>query len=291
MFGRDEEVLKGENPWSTENWKKRRNARPTKQKIYEWLRDHCNEYHPEGHNARLAKIIEQSEKIESGELTEYNEDDDYFKPSFYLFFYNVYKKFLNRTPFYWFRMKLQRMFRKNKLADCDIWNANYVLSKKILDAVVAYKKSDRHGYPGTFSEYNDHEWKCKEDYDAKIANGDMIGGGPDAWEKILDKIIMAFEYLVNDGNREKEKEWFTKYFGFSPYDENECNLHISYSYKPLDAKKNIGSVMSSTMPDLDTVEWCTKSTSYLNMDLIFYAEEYVNEGCELFGKFFRNLWD
>jgi hypothetical protein len=78
-----------------------------------------------------------------------------------------------------------------------------------------------------------------------------------------------------------------------PHDKtNKCNEHIRYDFKESNPKnKHYGHTMSSKMPDLDTVDYCVKTTSYMNTDLIYYAEECVNEGFKLFGENYLSFWD
>jgi len=270
MFGDNVEILKGENPWSHKNWKKRQKERTFKEK----LKDFCEEYH-------------------WGDGFEYDEDyNKIVNVSFKLFLFNVYRRIRGWQPVFLLRMFFQKVFRKNHISDDQLWNLQYPLSKYVYKHLKAFNESERHGYPGCFSEYRENEWKSKEEYDVKIESGEMYGGGNEAWEKILDHVLMALEYLNNEGDSKKEKEWFLRYFGMDPHEEGyDCNRHESYSYRNIDSPKGIGSVMSSHEPDLKKVEWATKSVSWINMDLIFYAEKIVQDGLELMGKFWRNFWD
>lgn len=276
MFGFNDEVLKGDPPYH--NYKAKKKARPFKQKVTEWYRDYCQDHHWD----RGVQLTEMLDK----------DGDSYVKPSLKLFAYNVYRNLRGWYPIYRTRMICQKIFRANHISDNELWDLQYPLAKYNLKYIKAFRESERNGYPSCFSEYNENEWKTKVEYDEKIADGSMIGGGEKAWEKVLDLIIMSLEFIVIDGNKKKETEWYLKYFGMCPYEENnECNRHTSYDYREIDAPKTIGSTHSSKMPDLDKVEWATKSTSWLNMELIFYAEDCVNYGLELFGKFFRSMWD
>ena len=102
---------------------------------------------------------------------------------------------------------------------------------------------------------------------------------------------MALEYAVAELDMKKQSKWFIKYFGMDPYDDNKCNENIHYSYREIGAPKNIACTSSSKMPDLDKVEWCKKSISYFNSELKNYAAGIVQNGFELLGKHWQNLWD
>jgi hypothetical protein len=217
------------------------------------------------------------------------------EPSLYLFIFNCYKKFRGWMPIYQLRMHLQETFRRNHLADCMIWEMQFYLAKDILRYLNAFKKHPRSGYPGCFSEYNENEWKNKEDYDAAITEGRILGGGEAAWEKIIDECIMAFEYVVNDGNFKKESAWFIKHFGMDPHAEDQVNKYEKWEYRYKDDPKHIGCTMSFNeepkCKEGQEFEFCKHSIHYGNTTLITYAEEVVNIRLEQFGRFFRSFWD
>jgi len=267
MFGMSgDEILKGTPPtYENKNFK-------------DWLKYYCSRNHWD-----RTKYVENA-------LDE--EGDGYFKPTLKLFLYNVYCDIRNWNICCFVRYWWKKIFSKDHLAGREIWDAKSNLAAYNLKVIRAFRNSERMGYPSYFSEYDENAWKSKEEYEQAIEDGRMGGGGEKAWEEVLDRIIMAFEYITIEGSFEKQSEWFIKYFGMDPYDKtNKCNEDISYTYRNIDEKKNIGCTSSSKMPDLDKVEWCTKSVSYMNMPLIFYAEEVVQNNLELFGKFFQNLWD
>ena len=268
MFGYgNEEILKGNPP-----------RYDKKETLSEKLKYFCSKHH-------------WDKGIQYGQMLDEN-SDGYVKPTLKLFLYNCYRELRGWGPIFGLRMNCQKIFRKNHMSDNQLWDLQYPLSKYVYKYLKAFKDQERNGYPGVFSEYNENEWQSKEEYDQAILDGKMFGGGGDAWEKVLNHILMSLEYIVLEGNSKKESEWFIKYFGMDPYKENEeVNKYIKFEYRDIDAKKYIGCAMSGTQPNLDKVEWCTKSTSYLNHELIHYAEEVVSAGlCEL-GYWWRNFWD
>jgi len=279
MFGLPgEETLKGIAPYGKE-YRAKQKARPLSQKIKEWYRDYCQDFHWD-RGSQIEEMLDE-------------EGDSHVKPSFKLFLYNMYRNFRGWKPIFALRMLFQKIFRKDHISDNELWGLDHSMAPYILKYLKAFKKSDRHGYPGYFSEYNENEWRSKEEYDEAVIEDRILGGGNKAWEKILDIIIMAFEYKVIDSlGLKREGDWYLKYLGMNPYDENNpCNKHVSFSYRKLDERPGVGSTMSSNEPNLDEVEWATKRESALNIELIHYAEECVQYGFELFGRFYQNLWD
>jgi hypothetical protein len=266
------EMLKGDDPWGPNR---------KKETLYEKLKYFCSQYHWDKSTLISSALDENS--------------DGYLTPTLPLFLYNCYRRIRGWDPVYAMRMSLQRIFRSNHLADCDIWEAGYTIAKQSLKIVKAFKDYDRHGIPSIFSEYHENEWKSKEEYDKAIADGKMLGGGQDAWEKVLDHIIMALEYKANEGNKAKlEEEWWIKYFGMNPYDEsNRCNKYEKYEFRYKDDNKNIGCHMTFDSPpeDPERCEYIKKEICYGNSELVRYAEELVQEGFELFGKYCTAMWD
>lgn len=145
----------------------------------------------------------------------------------------------------WF---LQKVFRKNHTSDIELWGLYEYLSKYILRKLKAFKNYDRVGYPSTFASYYKDEWRSKEEYDKAVEKGDMKGGGSEAWEKCLDEMIFAFEFIIYyEHHNDKKRLAFCEKYGLEDPYEN---------YK--------------------------------------FIEEYYNRvqnGLDLFAKYFWSLWD
>jgi len=104
MFGLDkEEILKGENPHADRV--KKRKQRSLKEKF----RDYCQYHH-----WNRSEQLKQFSNIEDG--------DGYVKPTFTLFMYNIWMNFIDKTPYYNMKYLLQKIFRKNHIADRELWN-------------------------------------------------------------------------------------------------------------------------------------------------------------------------
>jgi hypothetical protein len=265
-MSREVEMIKGEDPWGPNK----------KETLYEKLQYFCSKHHWDA-----SKLIEVSE-------------DGFCKPTVKLFLYNCWRDLWCWTPIYHTRMRLQRLFRSDHLSDNQIWEAGFYMSKYCLKMLYAFKKYDRHGYPSTFSEYNENEWNSKEDYNDAIKRGDLLGGGPSEWEKVLDHIIMALEFKAFEGNEKKMHDWWIKYFGMDPWDEtNECNKYVKYDFCYKDDPSSLGSHMSFGKPpeDIDRCEYLKKETCYGNTELMLYANKIVQLGFIQMGTFWESLWD
>ena len=202
------------------------------------------------------------------------------------------KKLWSWGPIWRFRQWCQASFRRNGLSDSMVWNAHTTMSEYCYKVLLAYKKSERGGYPSVFQGYEERQnYMSKEEYEEKIKSGEFMGGGENAWEATLDHIIMALEYHAIRDTR-KYGEWFVRYFGMDPHEENnKCNEYIDYEYRDIGEHKSIACTWSSQKPDPSKVEWCTEKRGYYNGELAWYAEGCVQYGLELLGRFWTQMWD
>lgn len=188
----------------------------------------------------------------------------------------------------WF---LQRVFRASHTSDLDIWDLRQHLSPIILRKLKAFRSYPLHGYPAKFCEYHENEWESREKYDEAFANGDVSGGGFDAWIKALDEMIFAFDFLVYYEYFDKERDAMLKRHNLEyPHKKIPENRRIHYAYKRPD-----GSYMSSHLPPDEAEnkdnEFLGEEVSYYNFDLEREYYERVHNGLGLFAKHFMSLWD
>jgi hypothetical protein len=173
-----------------------------------------------------------------------------------LFLKSLYRMFRGARPIFAMRMFFQKVFRKNHLCDLYIWETSCYMARECLKRLRAFKELERQGYPSDFCASHD-DYSCSpEDYQKYIEEGVIIGGGPEKWEKTIDHIIMALEYVAYAGDEmftKRAHDWWVKYFGFSPYDENQVN--------------------------------------HTNYELLRYAESVVGSGLINMAVYWRNLWD
>jgi hypothetical protein len=214
-------------------------------RIKEWYKDYCQDFSPEG--IRF--------------------DDKEVEPTLQLFFYNVYRKFRGWPPVYKARMLVQKIFRKNHIADCDLWEADTTMAKRILPVLQAFKKMKRNGYPGIYSEYE---------------------GGYEIWERDLDHIIHAVEFVAY-GYTKKIHQWYIDNFGMDPYSTDPINKYKFYTYE---TEKGIHGMTFNEPPDENKgYKNIEEHTFHGNNELIQYIDEYVKLGLEKLGTSFQSIWD
>lgn len=153
----------------------------------------------------------------------------------------------------------------------DTYSLDHTLALIILPALIQLKNTKK-GVPSEFADYigghnaqdsfdfakDDHDWafdeKCKE------------------WDNILDKMIWSFQQIVLD---EYEQSY---HHGNPKYDWEETNQPF---YNPVTNK------VEKTYQMIDT----NPSEHWYDARGHQEHEERIQEGLELFGKYYRNLWD
>ena len=249
---------------------------------------------------RLTKEEEKELENTLEEETSYryifdDDDDEEEKENcFYAFFSTLFYRIKDKC--YSIKYAAQRIFRPYHIADIDLWNFDFTMAKWIYPRLKLFIAQERHGYPSDFSEYNENEWRSREEYDDAIKSGKRLGGGPDAWEKILQEMVFAFEWKLNYQNYkdDEQRDKFCKKWNMNnPYDKKVENKSIHYEYKCL--KPGLASCISDEM-DIDEKE--PEKYKYLRRVVRYYNSKHDREigeramkGFELFGKYFSNLWD
>jgi hypothetical protein len=217
-----------------------------------------------------------------------NFSDKEEKPSLKLFFYNVYRRFRGFAPIYFLRMLFQRIFRWNHIPDCDLWEASGTMAKRLLPVLYAFKKMERNGFPSSYSEYSENSgWKSQDEYNKALENGDIKGGGEEAWENDINHIIHSLEYLAWEGNNKKITRWYIDNFGMDPYSEDIRNKYKYYTYK----KGNYHGMTFHNPPEKENITDLQEHETYGNHELLEYIDNYVSSGLEKLGTLWRAFWD
>lgn len=194
------------------------------------------------------------------------------------------------------KWSFQKLVRLSHASDCDLWNLSDHLVDIILPKLKAFKEMPRLGFPGIFSDFDKEHagpWANKEEYDKDVANGDIVGGGEEAWEKVIDEMIFAFEYIKADNHTKYYKKFVEKYGcdWFEKKPENRI-VKLWYTNPETGCAMMIGE--DGKKPD---APWILNENSffskpfYYNSSLHMEASSRAQKGFELFGKHFMGLWD
>jgi hypothetical protein len=154
----------------------------------------------------------------------------------------------------------------------DTWNLDHTLSLIIYPALLQLKAT-KQGVPSEFVNVGGEDYVEQDSFDFyKETHKEAFDEGVKKWDEVLDKMIWSFEQLLKQdydslyhhGNI--EMDWV---------DTNETMLN------PITGKVEKLSKMVDKNPDK---HWYDFEGHQLH-------EERIQEGLELFGKYFRTLWD
>lgn len=154
----------------------------------------------------------------------------------------------------------------------DTWSMCYTLAFIIYPMLIQLK-AEKHGIPAEFGETggeNYHDQKSFPFYEETVdwAFEQRSKG----WDDVLDKMIWSFSQLIND-------DWESKYH-HGKHDTDWIESDITH-YNPVTKKHEKTYQMVDKNPD---GHWYDVEGHRLHMDRI-------QEGLELFGKYYQNLWD
>lgn len=179
--------------------------------------------------------------------------------------------------------KLQKLFRAHGCSDRDLRGMDYTLAKTILPKLVAFKKSNREGYPCIFLPWselkNSGSFKNKQDFDKAVKAGTHIGGGAAAWEDAIDAMIFGFEFTIAEMGTEKEEAKFREkhgdYLAEIPSNKQTTQWYQEGDYITTEKTKTP----------------YAKEVYFFDHDMYDEFEEKAIEGLALFGRYFRFLHD
>ena len=140
-----------------------------------------------------------------------------------------------------------------KIDKYDTWGMDSTLAIIILPMLKQLKET-KHGVPYPFSETGGEEYESQAHFEFYDTNEELFEKATQSWEVVLDKMIFAFEHLVDD-------EWENA-FHTGSYDDSIA---------------------------IGEEGW--KGTHKCDYAGINAIHTQIQEGLELFGKYYRNLWD
>ena len=154
----------------------------------------------------------------------------------------------------------------------DTYSVDHTLAYIIMPLLVQLKHT-KHGIPTEFAEVGGADYDSQESFDFyKETHNDSFDEGCKRWDEVLDKMIWSFQQLIDDDYEAKYRHGDSK-FDWVKTDKQYPN--------PVTGKLEDTFQMVDKFPEQ---HW----TDYEGMRK---HEERIQEGLELFGKYYRNLWD
>lgn len=158
-----------------------------------------------------------------------------------------------------------------RIDDFDVWNLDSTLAQIILPALL-HLKSVKHGVPNEFANVGGEDFDYQKSFDFYMDSHDWaFSEGLKEWDNVLDKMIWAFEQIV-----------------INTVDKKYAHGKPNYKFKKSDYKflNPITNQVEDTFNIVNENEdyWFDHEGQQLHMNRI-------QEGLDLFAKYYRSLWD
>jgi hypothetical protein len=154
----------------------------------------------------------------------------------------------------------------------DTWNMDGTLAQIIYPMLVQLKAT-KHGVPSEFCDVGGEDYSEQDSFDFyKETHDDAWKKGADRWDDILDKMIWSFGQLAYDD-----------------YDKRYHHGDAEYDWVETD-RLYPNPVTGTPEPTYQMVDKNPGEHWYDHVGHQLH-EERIQEGFELFGKYFRSLWD
>ena len=154
----------------------------------------------------------------------------------------------------------------------DTFSMDHTLAYIILPLLIQLKET-KMGVPHEFADVGGADYEQQDSFDFyKETHNECFDISCERWNDILDKMIWSFQQLVEDDYEEKYRH------GKSEFDWVKTDKTFP---NPISGKVEDTYQMVDKNPE---EHW----TDYEGMRK---HEERIQEGLDLFGKYFRNLWD
>jgi hypothetical protein len=154
----------------------------------------------------------------------------------------------------------------------DTWNMDNTLAQ-IIYPMLLQLKATKHGVPSDFAEVGGESYESQDSFDFyKEDTNKLFEEKIKGWDEVLDKMIWSFQQLAHDNYDDRY------HHGVGEYDWVETDKQYP---NPVTGKMEPTYQMVDKNPD---EHWYDHVGHKLH-------EDRMQEGFELFGKYFRNLWD
>lgn len=171
----------------------------------------------------------------------------------------------------WSKSKQNRKI-KIEIENHDTWSLDHTLAKIIYPALLQLK-SEMHGVPSEFGDVGGASYENQQSFDFYTETHDEAWNkGITRWNDILDKMIWSFQQLSEDN-----------------YDSMYHHGNADYDWVKTD--KLYPNITTGKMEP--TYQMVDKNPNDHWYDFVGHQlhEERIQEGLELFGKYYRSLWD
>lgn len=161
---------------------------------------------------------------------------------------------------------------KVEIEKFDTWNLDTTLAFIILPALVQLRDS-KMGVPAEFVDIGGASYDVQESFDFyKDSHDEHFDKSVERWNDVLDKMIWSFEQLVLNDYEQKY------HYGQPKYD---------WVKTPSQQLNPINNLMEDMYQMVDT----NPDEHWYDIEGHSEHERRIQEGLELFGKYYKHLWD
>lgn len=154
----------------------------------------------------------------------------------------------------------------------DTWSLDHTLALIILPALLQLKEV-KHGVPSEFAEHGGEDYHNQQSFEFYSEVNDWaFEERIKAWDEVLDKMIWSFEQLVTDDYGDQ-------------YHHGKMDMDWVESDKTF--PNPVTGVVEPTYQMVDK----DPDSHWFDAEGHKLHEDRIQEGLELFGKYYRSLWD
>ena len=154
----------------------------------------------------------------------------------------------------------------------DTWSLDHSLAYIILPALIQLKEN-KHGVPSELADVGGEDWTDQQPFDFyKESHNEAFEEGCKRWDETLDKMIWSFQQLA-----------------LEDYDQQYHHGKAQYDWKKTD--KTFPNPVTGV--DEATYQMVDKNPNEHWYDHVGHKlhEDRIQEGLDLFAKYYRSLWD
>lgn len=153
----------------------------------------------------------------------------------------------------------------------DTWGLDQTLASIILPALIQLKQT-KHGIPSEFTNYVGGDMDSNYCFDfIKEDENEVFDKLCQEWDEVFDKMIWSFLQLSLEEN----------------YDQKYHHGKMNMSFKPIEKMNPITGVVEKMFQLVDENPGAHWYDHVGHME----HEKRIQEGLDLFGKYYRSLWD
>lgn len=169
--------------------------------------------------------------------------------------------------------KYSKQFKKSKIQidKFDVWSLDHTLAEIILPCLLQLKDV-KHGLPNEFVDVGGADYDAQQSFDFYTeTHSEAWEMGSKRWDEVLDKMIWSFYQIAY-------------------VDYESLYHHGKGDYEWIKTDKQFANPITGKMEDTFQIVDKSKNSWFDHVGLQLHMER-IQEGIDLFAKYYFNLWD